>query len=49
MHVISYEINLHYKSLIDALQLKGINIGDYDLVRTSYTLVFSQVRLRARL
>ena len=43
------KINLHYKSLADALQLKEINICDYDLVRTSYTLVFGQVRLRARI
>ena len=46
LHLISYDINVinfHYKSLADALQLKDIDICDYDLVRTSYTLVFGQV------
>ena len=50
--MISYdinEINLYYKSLAYAPQLKEIDIGDYDLVRIGYTLVFGQVRLRARL
>ena len=52
MHLISYDINainFDYKSLTDALQLKEIDICDYDLVRIGYTLVFGQVRHRARL